>query len=356
MKKHVIFIMLLLLTLLLYGCGCEHTYSPASCEEPATCRLCGVTKEGSKKLGHTWRSATCERPKTCQRCETTMGESLGHRWNDATCTTPKTCRNCNATEGQPNGHLMRPATCTVPATCSVCQSTEGGPLEHQLSEATCTNAPTCVNCKKTVGRPLGHNYQDNFCTVCDDKMIETHKELESYLMKNFRTLTTAIGTQKYLNIEVVHNDPNYWHDQDFEIQIESTLWFEEVDCSLGYALVYADFLPYETRIQAVVDVLNYQKAIVEIAEKAFPGQKFEVKFYTWGYEYPNIQVGFNSETMMCWRNWESTSGGVPGYAGTYLTEWNIYTFDMLDVGTYDQQEQILADIRKAWPHDPIDNY
>lgn len=372
-----------LCALLLTGCGCDHVYGEPTCTEPAKCTLCGEENEDSLPLGHLWQDATCAVPKTCSECGATEGKTKAHKYSYATCTAPKTCKECGATsgsplshkykaatctdpkickdcgtpEGDPKGHTWKAATCTAAKTCSVCKVKEGEPLGHKLGEATCTKAATCSVCKKTVGKALGHSYEKNLCTVCGDVMIETHSELESYLNKNFKTLTTKIGTMDGLTFEVVHNEPNYWDNQDFEVRIESTIWFEEVQASLGYALVYADFLPYEDRIQAVVDVLNYQKEIVEIAEAAFPGQKFEVKFYTWGYEYPNIKVGFNSETQMCWRNWEripNTSS--VGYAATQVVDWKVYSFDALYYGTYDQKTKIKNDIRKAWTFCDFDEY
>lgn len=89
--------LLILLGLLLTGCGCKHE----------------------------WQSATCDTPKTCSLCQLTEGEALGHAWADATCETAKTCSTCQKTEGEPAGHKWEDATTEAPKTCSVCQKTEG---------------------------------------------------------------------------------------------------------------------------------------------------------------------------------------------------------------------------------------
>ncbi len=50
---------------------------------------------------HDWEDATCTEPKTCKLCGVTDGEALGHDWMDATYDAPKTCKRCGATEGEP---------------------------------------------------------------------------------------------------------------------------------------------------------------------------------------------------------------------------------------------------------------
>jgi len=50
---------------------------------------------------HMWIEATCEEPMRCQKCNATEGEPLGHTWVDATDTAPKTCSVCGKTEGDP---------------------------------------------------------------------------------------------------------------------------------------------------------------------------------------------------------------------------------------------------------------
>ena len=118
-----IVLLLILMSLLLTGCGCKHEWQAANCETPKTCTLCQITE--GEALGHTWADATCEAPKTCTVCKATDGEPLGHTWVDATCLAPKTCSVCKKTEASIGHHKWVDATTETPKTCSVCQKTEG---------------------------------------------------------------------------------------------------------------------------------------------------------------------------------------------------------------------------------------
>ena len=91
-------LLLILMSLLLTGCGCKHEWQAANCETPKTCTLCQLTE--GEALGHTWVDATCETAKTCSVCQKTEGEALGHKWEDATTEAPKTCSVCQKTEGE----------------------------------------------------------------------------------------------------------------------------------------------------------------------------------------------------------------------------------------------------------------
>lgn len=109
-----------------------HDWREATCTEPQTCSICGITQ--GEPLGHDWLDATCTEPETCSVCGVTQGESLGHEWSDATCTEPKTCSRCGETEGSPLGHewgerkVEKKATCTEEGsrqrTCEKCGEVE----------------------------------------------------------------------------------------------------------------------------------------------------------------------------------------------------------------------------------------
>ena len=151
-RKFVISVLIVVLILLLTGCGCEHEWYAATCSAPKTCQLCGETE--GETLPHTWQDATCTQAKTCTVCNATEGEPLPHTWQDATCTEMKTCTVCKVTEGEPLGHTWQEASCTAPKTCTVCQTTEGKTTSHKWVEAT-TDAPkTCSVCKKTSGSKI----------------------------------------------------------------------------------------------------------------------------------------------------------------------------------------------------------
>ena len=162
MKKHLLFVLMLTLSMLvlLTGCECKHKeWTEADCVHPRVCKECGITD--GEPLGHDWADATCDKPATCKRCGETKGNPLGHQWSSATCEVPKTCTVCGATEGEANGHIWMDATCASPKVCAICGKMEGEPSEdHDWVEATCEDPKTCKICGETEGEPLGHDWQD----------------------------------------------------------------------------------------------------------------------------------------------------------------------------------------------------
>ena len=121
MKKLILTLMILSMiisTLLLSSCACEHT----------------------------WREATCTAPKTCSKCGATEGTASGHLWKEATCTTPKTCSKCGITEGSASGHIWKEANCTYPETCSQCGETRGTVSgKHSTKQGNCEYCGTFFN-------------------------------------------------------------------------------------------------------------------------------------------------------------------------------------------------------------------
>ena len=63
--------------------------------------------------GHTWKEATCTEPATCTVCGITTGSAKGHTWKEATCTEPATCTVCGITSGSANGHTWLSISQTV---------------------------------------------------------------------------------------------------------------------------------------------------------------------------------------------------------------------------------------------------
>ena len=124
MKRHIVLLCVLLLALLLVGCGKkhEHTWKEATCTEPRTCTECGETE--GEALGHVWQEATCTEPRTCTVCGETEGEALGHTWSAATCTEPRSCSVCGITAGSPSGHIWSEPKDGEEKTCIVCGKTE----------------------------------------------------------------------------------------------------------------------------------------------------------------------------------------------------------------------------------------
>ncbi len=77
MKKLSLFITFVLtVSIILTSCGHEHTYSPATCENPRTCTKCGETN--GAPVGHQWIEGDCTNAPQCARCKTVRGTALGH--------------------------------------------------------------------------------------------------------------------------------------------------------------------------------------------------------------------------------------------------------------------------------------
>lgn len=151
-RSWLICTLVMVLILLLSGCGCDHEWLAATCSASKTCQLCGKTE--GEPLPHTLQDATCISPKKCTVCNATEGEALPHTWEEATCTEAKTCTVCKTTEGNPLGHTWKNATCTAPKTCKICKITEGKTSEHKWQEATTESPKTCSVCNKTEGSKL----------------------------------------------------------------------------------------------------------------------------------------------------------------------------------------------------------
>lgn len=92
----------LLLTIMLTGCQCDHEWVEADCTTPGTCNKCGATDDVLPS--HDWMDATCTTPKTCTRCGTTEGAPMSHQWQDASCEKAKNCSLCGAEEGEKRPH------------------------------------------------------------------------------------------------------------------------------------------------------------------------------------------------------------------------------------------------------------
>ncbi len=98
MKKGFCFVLMIVFTAVLSGCGCKHKWAEATCLEQKHCVKCGKT-EGDP-LNHSFSEATCTEPRTCIRCGETMGEALGHSWVERSLEAPKHCTRCGLTEGE----------------------------------------------------------------------------------------------------------------------------------------------------------------------------------------------------------------------------------------------------------------
>lgn len=112
MRKAIVGLFVILtVTIIMTGCGCNHEWEEATCLAPQTCALCG-RQEGSV-TAHSWKEANCTDAKTCEVCQATEGEPRGHKWEEATCERPETCSVCGATEGLKADHSVQIGICEV---------------------------------------------------------------------------------------------------------------------------------------------------------------------------------------------------------------------------------------------------
>ena len=137
MKKALSLVLTYVVFLILCSCtvqetpmetNCTHNWQPATCEQPAICKLCGLSQ--GAPYGHQWQDATCTSAQTCNICRATIGTPKAHEWQDATCTSAQKCSICGTTTGTAKGHQWKDATCQVPQTCTVCGTTHGNVGKH----------------------------------------------------------------------------------------------------------------------------------------------------------------------------------------------------------------------------------
>ena len=226
-------------------CAKGHTWKEATCTEPATCTVCGITTGSAK--GHTWKEATCTEPATCTVCGITTGSAKGHTWKEATCTEPATCTVCGITTGSAKGHTWKEATCTEPATCTVCGITSGSAKGHTWKEATCTEPAICAVCGITSGSANGHDWvaitqavhhdaTGHYETVTDAKKVNKYK--------------CPLCNKKYDSIEEYYLHFDSVHENDFL----SEVWRERYETVEAWEY-------YDTQ-QWVVDSEAYDETVI----------------------------------------------------------------------------------------------
>lgn len=80
-----------------------HDWTEATCDSPATCKIC--KQEKGEPLGHDWSTPTCTQGKVCNLCGEVEEAAPGHEWIPATYDAPKECLNCGVTEGNVKGYV-----------------------------------------------------------------------------------------------------------------------------------------------------------------------------------------------------------------------------------------------------------
>ena len=344
-----------------YLCGhtngqpAAHDYADATCTEPKTCNLCG--HKSGDPAGHEYGDATCTSPMICDVCNATYGDPLPHDWKDATCTEPRTCTSCGLTEGEPAAHTFKEASCSTPETCTLCGETKGEALGHSWIDATCTEQKTCERCGTRTGMALGHTYERTVCVRCGNKEVETLDELVFYLNRNYRELNTAVGKVEGITYEITNHEGDLFAECDFELQIMSMLYSNERGYSISYLINYGNMLPYEDRIQAAVDVLDFEMELAELLEDLFPGKKFAIYFNKYGYRYPTIKVDYYNIKYLPVLNYKKNNSGVNGYGstdlcGVYMDEYKLFAEGWLHSGWYSAEaDKLYDDIKAACDYD-----
>lgn len=170
--------MVFVLCVALISCGgngggeeCKHSFTQATCKEPATCTLCGET-EGDL-IAHSFTDATCTAAKTCTSCGKTEGAAIGHSFTPATCTSPKTCQTCGETEGVIGVHIWKNTGCTTPVACQTCGAEGDHVPGHAWTNSLCTADKMCRVCGLEEG-PKGHTWNNDNCNelqTCQECMF-----------------------------------------------------------------------------------------------------------------------------------------------------------------------------------------
>ncbi len=106
-----------------YGEG-EITTAPSCTTTGVKTYTCSCGDSYTEEIlgGHTWDNASCTEPKTCSVCGVTEGAAAGHTWVDANCDTAKTCSVCGATEGEALGHSYADGKCSVCGTIDLSET------------------------------------------------------------------------------------------------------------------------------------------------------------------------------------------------------------------------------------------
>lgn len=281
-KKLYIGLLVMVLVLLLAGCGCKHEWNDATCSAPKTCQLCGETE--GEVLPHTWLDATCSAPKTCTGCNTTEGSALPHTLDEMTVVKEPNCTELGEGLGdctvcgakQVPGEIptndvhvfantvVREATCTDKGeglnVCKLCQYSE--PCDYEIkehtygkeeiiTEATCTKkgkkqlvCKDCGDVKNETVAALGHKWAGATCTkagvcsVCGKKgekadhnykVIEDKKASETYAGKRTKECqdcgkkVTEYSTRKYkINLNTIGSKvASYAKKRGFKVSLNT---------------------------------------------------------------------------------------------------------------------------------------
>jgi hypothetical protein len=268
---------------------CEHHWLAEDCTKLAFCEYCGKETTDLVNESHEWMEPTCGQAARCKYCDVTTGEPTNdHVWGYLYCGLVKTCKVCSATEGGVIEHDWQEATCAKVKTCARCGATDGWEKPpHEYLSATCTVGELCANCGyEKPDSMLAHDYVSYHCALCGCVPASTAEELNRYLDQNYNEIPTAVGMLKNIGFDVVEHDGNLLDEYWIEIRIlqyPRLFYVEEHGVSLD-RLITANVLPFEDRVQAFVDLLNFEMDIVSLVDACFPNIRVELSFFMSGYE------------------------------------------------------------------------
>ncbi|WP_404356497.1 S-layer homology domain-containing protein [Cytobacillus firmus] len=184
-------------------------------------------------------------------------------------------------------------------------------------------------------------FSDTKVTVKEDilKLEEVYNAEESrfekYLNQHYSSLPTPLGE---------------WNPT-VSVSKEGNNIFIEVDWSgpTPYAIKYSDpsqeikeygkVLSDQDRLETKQLLRAYMKNISEDTFKSYPGYYVRGKFYTSGYKYPNLKVGFWSISFLTWNNFNGYHIGPSLKWDPALDDYNfVLDYEIQKVGYYHPQE------------------
>lgn len=274
MKKQIfILFTVVCMAVMFTGCGCEHQWKEADCQNPSTCSLCNQTQG---EIGdHVWVDADCINPKTCSICGTTEGEALGHKLSEATCEQASNCEVCGLTEGEALGHDWIPVSFENPKTCKTCGITEGGVLVADLVDLSgvsssywwyCPAAEDCVYV-------CNSKYEFAVCDFAGNKLHDINYDKVYYC---WNTIYGGLGSS-YLAFTSVGDDG-----------IELSLYNSEAELVLDTVYPYENFeKSYGTDAG---DVWYYEDAYCRTVDNCFYVYSSESNYKAFYVDLENFSI------------------------------------------------------------------
>lgn len=161
------------------------------------------------------------------------------------------------------------------------------------------------------------------------KSVKTTLDLKKYLDSKYSKLETPIGTLT-LSFDVNENDEDYL-GYDFSIETR----YDDIIKDSKYDIDFftPDDLEHSVKISSndkekTKQLLKQrQQDIAEDAIDIFPNKKIEGCYYDSWYDYQYIRVGYNSDSLYSWRNYDVIDEDELGeeYNNTEISQFHWYT-------------------------------